>query len=49
MEVNKKSKSDQQPEDQPYFKSLLTMKILLSINNIGKHLKQNLEKNIFFD
>lgn len=46
MESNNKTKSDQQIEDQPYFRSLLTMKILLSINNIGKHLKQNLEKKI---
>jgi hypothetical protein len=46
MESNKKSKSEQQIEDQPYFRSLLTMKILLPINNIGRHIKQNLEKKI---
>ena len=47
MEVNKKSKTDNTHQIyEPYIPSLLTIKVILSINNIGKHLKQNLEKKI---
>lgn len=44
MEYNKKSSLDH--EEDPYVRSLLTMKVLLSITNIGKHLKNNLGKKI---
>jgi len=46
MEVNKKNKDIQDYQHEPYALSMLTMKVYLSINNIGKHLKQNLEKKI---
>ena len=48
MELNRKNKPNEETSKiyDVYIKSVLTMKIILSITEIGKNIKQNLEKKI---